>query len=208
MAANFESPLACPPAAKKQNQFPFELAEGNLKYAISLMAMACLIASTAAGADSSADSPDGNQPAASAWSAPEPWRTDRFYLATSLYTKHFYYNPDHDDHQNLIQGEWNVTTQWLAGLSLFNNSFGQPTQYLYGGYRFRPFDSVQPLYLKLTAGLVHGYKDQYQSKIPFNNAGVAPVIIPSLGYCVYRFCSEAIIFGAAGLMVTFGVTLP
>ena len=118
-----------------------------MKRALSLLATACLIASTAARADSSADSPGGDQPAASVWSAPEPWRTDRFYLATSLYTKHFYYNPDHDDHQNLIQGEWNVTTQWLAGLSLFDNSFGQPTQYLYGGYRFRPFDSAQPLYL-------------------------------------------------------------
>ena len=179
-----------------------------MKRALSLLATACLIASTAAEADSSADSPGGDQPAASAWSAPEPWRTDRFYLATSLYTRHFYYNPDHDDHQKLIQGEWNVTTQWLAGLSLFDNSFGQPTQYLYGGYRFRPFDNAQPLYLKLTAGLVHGYKGQYQNKIPFNNAGVAPVIIPSVGYCVNRFCSEAIIFGAAGVMVTFGVTLP
>ena len=179
-----------------------------MKRALSLIAMACLIASTAAGADSSANSPDGDQPAASAWSAPEPWRTDRFYLATSVYTKHFHYNPDHDDHQNLIQGEWNITTQWLAGLSLFDNSFGQPTQYLYAGYRFRPFDSVQPLYFKLTAGLVHGYKDQYQNKIPFNNTGVAPVIIPSVGYCVNRFCSEAVLFGAAGMMITFGVTLP
>ena len=206
MAANIESTLAYPPTAKNRIKFRSRL--HNLKHAISSMAMACLIASTASGADLMADSQDVGQPAASAWSAPEPWRTDRFYLATSLYTKHFYYNPAHDDHQNLIQGEWNVTTQWLAGLSLFNNSFGQPTQYLYGGYRFRPFDSVQPLYLKLTAGLVHGYKDQYQSKIPFNNSGVAPVIIPSIGYCVNRFCSEAIIFGAAGVMVTFGVTLP
>ena len=179
-----------------------------MKRALSLIAMACLIASTAEGADSSADSPDGDQPAASVWNAPEPWRTDRFYLATSLYTKHFHYNPAHDDHQKLIQGEWNVTTQWLAGLSLFDNSFGQPTQYLYAGYRIRPFDSVQPLYFKLTAGLVHGYKDQYQNKIPFNNAGVAPVIIPSVGYCVNRFCSEAVLFGAAGMMITFGVTLP
>ena len=179
-----------------------------LKYAVFLMATASLIASTVAGAELVADLQDDDKPAASPWSAPEPWRTDRFYLATSLYTKHFFYNPAHDDHQNLIEGEWNVTPQWLAGVSLFNNSFGQPTQYLYGGYRFRPFDSVQPLYLKLTAGLVHGYKGEYQTKIPFNNAGVAPVIVPSVGYCVNRFCSEAILFGAAGVMVTFGVTLP
>ena len=168
------------------------------------MATVCLLASPAA----IAESPEEAQSASSGWSAPEPWRTDRFYLATSLYTHHFHYSADHNDHQHLIQGEWNVTTQWLAGLSLFDNSFGQPSEYLYGGYRFRPFDGVQPLYFKLTAGLVHGYKDPYQDKIPFNKYGVAPVIIPSVGYCVNRFCSEAVVFGAAGAMITFGVTVP
>ena len=39
----------------------------------------------------------------SVWDAPEPWRTDRFFLATSLYTKHFHYSPEHDDHQHLIE---------------------------------------------------------------------------------------------------------
>ena len=144
----------------------------------------------------------------SAWDAPEPWRTDRFMLGTSVYTKHFTYNPAHDDHQNLIQGEWNVTGQWLAGVALFDNSFGQATQYVYGGYRVRPLEQLQPLYLKLTAGLVHGYSGQYQNKIPFNNLGVAPVIIPSVGYCVNRYCSEAVFFGGAGVMVTIGVTVP
>lgn len=145
---------------------------------------------------------------ASAWDAPEPWRTDRFFLATSVYTKHFYFDPAHNNQQHLIQGEWNMTEQWLAGAALFENSFGQPTQYVYGGYRFRPLEELQPLYLKVTAGLVHGYTGQYQNKIPFNNSGIAPVIIPSVGYCLSRFCSELVIFGAAGALVTFGVTIP
>lgn len=101
-----------------------------------------------------------------------------------------------------------MTEQWLAGAALFENSFGQPTQYVYGGYRFRPLEELQPLYLKVTAGLVHGYTGQYQNKIPFNNSGIAPVIIPSVGYCLSRFCSELVIFGAAGALVTFGVTIP
>ena len=79
---------------------------------------------------------------------------------------------------------------------------------MYGGYRWRPFTSLQPFYVKLTAGLVHGYSGEYQDKIPFNNSGIAPVIVPSLGYCINRFCSELVIFGGAGLLLTFGVTIP
>ena len=145
---------------------------------------------------------------APAWSAPEPWRTDRFYLETSLYATHFHYDPAHNDRLRLILGEWNVTEHWLVGASAFDNSFGQRSQYFYGGFRLRPFASVQPLYLKVSAGLVHGYKNPYRDKIPLNGSGVAPAAIASIGYCVNRVCSELIVFGAAGLLVTIGVTVP
>lgn len=144
----------------------------------------------------------------SAWDAPEPWRTDRFYLETSLWTTHFNSDPAHDNHQNLILGEWNITEQWLVGASIFDNSFGQSSQYVYGGFRFRPFESAQPLYFKISAGIVHGYSGQYQNKIPLNSSGFAPVIVPSVGYCISRFCSEFVLFGTAGALVTFGVTIP
>ena len=151
---------------------------------------------------------DQTAPAASAWDAPEPWRTDRFFLETSIYTKHFHYDPAHDDHQHLLLLEWNDTEKWLVGASAFENSFGQPSEYVYGGYRFRPFEKLQPLYFKISAGLVHGYTGQYQDKIPLNSSGIAPAIVPSAGYCVKRFCSELVLFGVAGALVTFGVTIP
>ena len=189
---------------------------------IAALALAASIAmSGAASAQSSLPVPDAAQAAtpaplappappaaASAWDAPEPWRTDRFYLETSVYTTHFHYDAAHDDHQNLILGEWNITEQWLVGASVFDNSFGQTSQYVYGGYRFRPFESLQPLYFKLSAGLVHGYTGQYRDKIPLNKSGIAPVVVPSVGYCFNRFCSELVIFGTAGALVTVGVTIP
>lgn len=143
-----------------------------------------------------------------AWDAPEPWRTDRFQLETSVYTRHFHDDSAHNDDQNLLLGEWNITEQWLVGAAMLDNSFSQPTQYVYGGYRFRPLSSVPPFYFKISAGLIHGYKDEYQDKIPFNGWGIAPVIIPTVGYCLNRFCSELIFFGAAGVMATVGVTIP
>ena len=184
---------------------------------IALLAVAASIGmSRGACAQSSSPAPDAAQTAspapqataASAWGGPEPWRTDRFYLETSIYTRHFHYDPAHNNRQNLVLGEWNITEQWLVGASAFDNSWDQPTQYVYGGYRFRPFASLQPLYLKLSAGLVHGYTGKYQNNIPFNSSGIAPAILPSLGYCLNRFCSELVIFGVAGALVTFGVTVP
>jgi len=144
----------------------------------------------------------------SAWDAPEPWRTDRFYLETSLWTTHFNSDPAHDNTQNLILGEWNITEQWLVGASIFDNSFGQSSQYVYGGYRFRPFESAQQLYFKVSVGLVHGYTGEFKNKIPLNNSGIAPVIVPSVGYCINRFCSEFVLFGTAGALITLGVTIP
>lgn len=149
----------------------------------------------------------------SPWDAPEPWRTDRFYLQTSVYTLHYNPTPEHVNQQNLLNLEWRFNSfaaggQWLAGLALFANSFGQSSQYLYGGWLVRPFDELQPLYFKITAGALHGYKGEYQNKIPFNSSGVAPAILPSVGYCYKRVCSELVLFGNSGLMVTLGVTLP
>ena len=220
--------FSCVPACTRQydptqkKTCPGPRAAPRLNRDIALLAVVTSIAvSGTAFAQSSLPAPDEPSPttqaapdpspqvaARSAWDAPEPWRTDRFYLGTSLYTTHFQYDPAHDNHQELIQAEGNINEQWLIGASMFDNSFGQPTQYVYGGYRFRPFENLQPLYIKLTAGLFHGYTGQYQNKIPYNTLGVAPAIVPSVGYCLSRFCSEIVLFGAAGAMVTFGVTIP
>ncbi len=143
-------------------------------------------------------------------SNPDPWRTDRFFLETSIYTWHFHYDPAHVSNSKLILGEWNITEQWLVGASYFLNSFGQPSEYIYGGWRVRPIDEGpwHPLYFKVSAGLVHGYKDQYRDKIPFNHSGIAPAVIPSMGYCFGRVCPEIVIFGTAGMMLNIGVTIP
>ena len=169
-------------------------------------ALLCLFA-TGTLAQSPSSSPTA-QPAPPVESLVEPWRTDRFYLETSLYTRHFHENPAHVDKQKLILAEWNITEQWLVGASFFDNSFGQPTEYVYGGWRYRPFEKLQPFYVKVSAGLTHGYTGQYRDKIPFNHSGIAPIVIPSIGYCISRFCSELVLFGGAGMLVTLGVTIP
>jgi hypothetical protein len=145
--------------------------------------------------------------------APEPWRTDRFYFQTSVATVHFNSDPNHDNTQNLIYGEYRFPNRWLAGqplvgASFFDNSFGQSSQFVFGGLLWRPSETVPEFYIKVAAGVIHGYSGEFQDKIPFNGSGYAPGIVPGVGYCYRRLCGEMILFGTAGMLWTVGVTLP
>ena len=120
---------------------------------------------------------------------------------------HFHKSKDHVPYSWLVGLEWQRSDRWLGGYSRFENSFGQPSHYLYGGYTW-PLQSWHPnVYVKLTGGLVLGYKEPYENKIPFNNNGVAPGIIPGLGYKEGRFNVQMNLLGRAGLMFTFGYDL-
>lgn len=132
------------------------------------------------------------------------WSVDAWTLQTSLYTAHFDPEPDHVDDQNLLGIEAYFTGKWLAGLALFENSFGQSTQLIYAGKTWPLLDSRR-WYTKLTGGLVHGYEEPYEDKIPLNGLGVAPVIIPALGFRHGYFVAEANLGGLAVIMVTAGV---
>jgi hypothetical protein len=130
----------------------------------------------------------------------------RWYLQTSVYTKHFRPDPKHDNHQNLVNLEYWRADNYLAGGAWFHNSFGQASQYLYVGRRWEPFENPA-IYMKLTGGVLHGYKGEYRDKIPFNHSGYAPAIVPSVGYATKRFAGELVLFGTSGLMLTVGVFL-
>jgi hypothetical protein len=132
------------------------------------------------------------------------WSVDAWTLQTSLYTAHFDPEPEHVDDQNLLGIEAYFTGKWLAGLALFENSFGQSTQLIYAGKTWPLLDS-RHWYTKLTGGLLHGYEEPYEDKIPLNGLGVAPVIIPALGFRHGYFVAEANLGGLAVIMVTAGV---
>jgi hypothetical protein len=149
----------------------------------------------------------------SAWDAPEPWRTDRFYVQTSVATVHFSPDEDHVNNTKLIYGEWRLNERWLegqvlVGASFFDNSFGQASQFVFGGLLWRPIEKAQEFYIKVAAGIIHGYSGEFQNKIPMNSSGFAPGIVPAVGYCYNRFCGEMILFGTAGMLWTVGMTIP
>ncbi|GLQ32432.1 hypothetical protein [Litoribrevibacter albus] len=133
---------------------------------------------------------------------------DKFSFQTSVYTKHWNPKPEHNNNQKLFSIELNKKNRWLVGFAAFKNSFDQNTQYLYAGYTWALPETQDIGYFKLTAGPMHGYKGKYKDKIPLNQAGIAPAVLPSFGVSYQQFKSELVVFGAAGAMLTMGFEFP
>ena len=131
----------------------------------------------------------------------------RWVVSTSLYTRHFHPSPDHNNHQRLIGLERIRDDGRLIGLAFFRNSFDQPSTMAFIGQRWDSTERLPGAYLKLIGGLLHGYKDEYRDKIPFNRFGIAPVVIPSVGWQFGRGALEMVLFGNSGVMWTVGYTL-
>ncbi len=133
---------------------------------------------------------------------------DQFYFQTSLYTVHYDPQDDHNNKQNLINVELQKASQWLGGLAVFKNSFGQSTQFGYIGYNWTVPNTQKLMYFKFVGGLMHGYEGEYKDKIPLNEAGIAPAVVPSFGVRYKHIHSEVALFGGAGAMWTVGFDIP
>ena len=94
----------------------------------------------------------------------------------------------------------------FCGLSLFTNSFGQPSAYAFAGKLWpRPIDSMPNVYVSLSGGIMYGYVGRFKNKVPLNVGGFSPVIIPAVGYRFSeRTAVEMQLLGTAAVM--FGLT--
>ena len=122
---------------------------------------------------------------------------------TSLYTMHWSEDEEHVSNSKLLNLEFTTTNNWLYGFAHFDNSFGQPSQYLYAGYSW-PLFGKDWAYFVLTGGFLHGYKEPYEDKIPLNDLGFSPAIVPTFGLKYKRVFTELQILGTAAVTVTAG----
>jgi hypothetical protein len=135
---------------------------------------------------------------------------DQFRLSYGPSAYHFSGSDGHVRYNHLVSGEL-LTRRWtvwgaargFAGLALFDNSFGQFSQYVYVG---QEWDLGRwaggTWYANVTGGLLHGYKGEHKDKIPFNSAGIAPVIIPNVGWRYGRFSLGTSVLGTNGFLFT------
>jgi hypothetical protein len=125
-------------------------------------------------------------------------------ITFSPFTHHWKPSPEHKP-VVLLAFDEQLPGERFCGVSLFSNSFGQPSIYMYAGQRFDRLLGVPRLFVKITAGVLYGYVGAYENKVPLNHNGFSPAIIPSVGYQITPKDSvQAQILGSAGLMLSYG----
>lgn len=114
--------------------------------------------------------------------APDAGQGNVLRLQFSLYTHHYTFDAEHKD-VVMIGVEREYPNAKLDGITLFRNSFGQESIYIYpwGGV-YRSIGGFRPLSFKWTAGLIYGYVDSFQNKVPLNYKGFSPGLIFGLAY--------------------------
>jgi hypothetical protein len=94
-----------------------------------------------------------------------------------------HYSPSPEHRRSVLVGLQKVEMNGsLKGMAYFTNSFGQPSVYAFTGRKYLQPWGYQRFYWQWTAGVIYGYVDPYEDKVPLNWHGFAPVIIPALGY--------------------------
>lgn len=157
------------------------------KFTLLLSALALSLAA------SSAQAAEGDPATADAGA----WR-----LQLGPYTHHFRFSEDHK--QVVALGmEHESPNRTLYGLTAFTNSFGQPSAYLYCGWLYNNiFNLSESLYFKLTVGVLYGYVEPYEDKVPLNYKGFSPGVIPSIGWHLDKSWSVQLnVLGNAAVMV-------
>ena len=119
----------------------------------------------------------------------------------SPFSLHFRYNPKHE-YVWAVGMERQRDDQWLAGASYFSNSFGQPSAYLYVGKRHPALFGQPQLFGQWSAGMLYGYRGEFQNKVPLNFNGFSPGALVSLGWQFNLKTSATLhLLGDAGMMV-------
>ena len=116
---------------------------------------------------------------------------------------HYNSKPEHDNKPFIFTYDSFINEKNFYGIALFNNSFGQFSQFLYKGHVIQ--SKSNNLHYELTYGIIHGYKDEYQDRIPINTSdGIGLGLIPSIYYSLNKKSSISLsIMGSAGLIVNY-----
>ncbi|GAB4214263.1 MAG: hypothetical protein Fur007_10100 [Rhodoferax sp.] len=132
----------------------------------------------------------------------------RWTLQLSPYSYHFNPSEEHR-HVYMVGAERERADGRLDGAVYFRNSFGQPSLYLYPwGHHYAGIFGQPKLSFKWTAGLLYGYKEPYEKKVPLNYKGFSPGAIIALAYQFDSGWSAQVdALGTAGLMFQLNIPI-
>jgi len=130
--------------------------------------------------------------------------TGSWYLQGGAYV-HFSNDERYEGPPLFVGIEHRDENMTLVGFSVFNNSFGDFTQYLYVGKEFRLSQKYPGFRFKITAGIVRGYEGEHHDVLPIRwgdswGLGAVPVI----GYQGKRVGFDIAVLSASGLLFLVG----
>lgn len=124
-------------------------------------------------------------------------------LTLSPFTHHWSHNPEHKP-VGLIALDKRLKGNRFCGMALFSNSFGQESAYVYVGQQWDGLLDNPKIFSKVSAGFLYGYRGRYKHKVPLNDWGIAPAIIPSLGYAITpQDAAQVYILGTSGVLFAY-----
>ncbi len=130
-------------------------------------------------------------------------------LMASPYTIHYSHDPNHRPVWMIGFERERHVDGMLWGACYFSNSFGQPSGMVYGGQRLYDFSPYPQLFAQWTAGVMYGYKGEYQDKVPFNHRGFSPGVVLAIGWqFTPRYSLQANVLGNSALMFQLSIDLP
>ena len=127
-----------------------------------------------------------------------------WYVQLGVYD-HFR-NKDEYEGPPLFGGiEYHKENRRIIGFSIFNNSFGDFSQYAYVGKAYHPWQKYPAFRIKLTIGIVHGYQDEYHKILPIRWGDAFGIgVVPTIGYQSDRLGVDLGVLSASGLMLLVG----
>lgn len=130
--------------------------------------------------------------------------TSAWYLQAGGYV-HFSNDEDYEGPPLFGGIEHRDENLTLIGFSVFNNSFGDFSQYLYVGKQFQLSKKYPGFRFKITAGIAHGYQGEHHDVMPIrwgDSWGLGAV--PTIGYQGDRVGFDLAVLSASGLLFLVG----
>ena len=139
---------------------------------------------------------------------PEFDQGDKFTLTVSPYSYHFSTDKTYT-HVYLVGLEREHPDNSLDGIAFFNNSFDQPTVYVFPfGQAYHGIWGVPKLSFKWTAGLLYGYLGEYKKRVPLNYNGFSPAVNVALAYQFTPTWGGQLMIGGSFLMFMINMRIP
>ncbi|WP_018248399.1 hypothetical protein [Orenia marismortui] len=137
----------------------------------------------------------------------DPTEYGHFYLQTDIITQHWGSNDFYNNDPNLVSLEYHLSNSKFYGFASFENSFYQPSWYIYTGKTYQLYKKGDlKIRWKITAGIAHGYDDEDGKYNGFiNKLKTFPAIMPTIGFEYKHFGIDLIPLSIEGFMFTSGI---